>query len=879
MQATGDEQASKAPYWAQPLASLLAALDTGTTGLASTEARRRLARFGRNTIRHTDEPKALQVLLRQFRSPLVLILVFAAGMSALVGEVNEAVIITLIVLISCGLSFIQEYRASRAVEALRRRISHRALVLRDGKPTSLLAPDVVPGDVILMSAGTLVPADAVVFEAREFNVSEAALTGEAYPVVKSPELSAPDAPLFRRSNVVFTGTSVRSGTARVVAVRTGNDTEFAAIAAAIERGAPETEFARGIRRFGYLMTEIMLAIVIVVFSANLLLQRPPIDSLLFSIALAVGLSPELLPAIVSITLARGARAMARKGVIVRRLESIENLGSMNILCTDKTGTLTEGNIRLDACLDVDGRASGDVLMWARLNATLQTGLQNPLDEAITSATAGQPELASYAKVDEIPYDFVRKRLSVIVLESGPVDQNLLICKGAVPQVLEASTSVLENGRIESLDVSRRLRIDERFHNWSEEGFRVLGLAVRRSAALQSFGRDEERDLTFVGFLLFLDTPKAGITQTLTALSKRGIGVKLITGDNRHVAVHLANAIGLRAARVMTGEQLSQLTKDTLFGCAAETDLFVEIDPNQKERIIEALRRAGHVVGYLGDGINDAPAMHEADVGISVDNAVDVAREAADIVLLKRDLDVLLQGIDDGRKSFVNTMKYISITTSANFGNMMSMALASMFLPFLPLLAKQILLNNLLSDVPSLAIADDNVDREETRLPRRWDISHVRRFMVSFGLVSSFFDILTFSALIFVVRAGPETFQTGWFIESLITELAIVFVVRTKMPFWRSRPGQALLWLSAAIALLAVALPYLPVAGWFGFVPISGSLLAGLLLISLLYLVASEFVKHHFFAAEHRAGHRRARSLPRSIGRRARIDRATPGNEA
>ncbi|HXV30562.1 MAG TPA: magnesium-translocating P-type ATPase, partial [Sinorhizobium sp.] len=718
----------------------------------------------------------------------------------------------------------------------------------------------------------LVPADAVVFEAREFNVSEAALTGEAYPVVKSPEPSAPDAPLARRSNVVFTGTSVRSGTASAVVVRTGKDTEFAGIAAAIERSAPETEFARGIRRFGYLMTEIMLAIVIVVFFANLLLQRPPIDSLLFSIALAVGLSPELLPAIIGITLARGARAMARKGVIVRRLESIENLGSMDLLCTDKTGTLTEGNIRLHASLDAKGQASDDVLLWARLNATLQKGLQNPLDEAIAAAPERQTDLKPYAKVDEIPYDFVRKRLSVVVRQADAGGEDLMICKGAVPQVLDVCTSILEDGRGERLDVSRRRDIEERFRDWSKEGFRVLAVAVRRNASLQAYGRSEERDLCFAGFLLFLDTPKAGIAETLVALSRRGIAVKLITGDNRYVAAHLAKAIGLSADRILTGEQLARLTKDALFGCAAETDLFVEIDPNQKERIIEALRRTGHVVGYLGDGINDAPAMHEADVGISVDNAVDVAREAADIVLLKRDLHVLLQGIDDGRRSFVNTMKYISITTSANFGNMISMALASMFLPFLPLLAKQILLNNLLSDIPSLAIADDNVDRAETRLPRRWDIGYVRRFMVSFGLVSSFFDVVAFLALILVARAGEDTFQTAWFVMSLITELAIVFVVRTRMTFWKSRPGQALFWLSLATGLIAVALPYLPVAEWLGFVAISVSLLAGLLLISLLYLATSEVVKHLFFVSEHRAApgrHRHARVLSWPIRRPAR----------
>ncbi|MBB3146839.1 Mg2+-importing ATPase [Phyllobacterium trifolii] len=817
-------------------------LTTTAEGLSSIEAKKRLAAVGRNSFSEASGTSAIATLARQFRSPLVLILVFAAGASAAVGEGHESIIITAIVLASCLLSFTQEYGASKAVQALREVVAHKATVMRDGEEISVSASEIVPGDVLHLSAGNLIPADGIILEARDFNVSESALTGETFPAVKSPGISDVAAGLAARSNSVFTGTSVRSGTATVLVVRTGRRTEFASIAAVIERRIPETEFARGIRRFGYLMTEIMLAIVILVLVANLLLHRPLIDSLLFSLALAVGLTPELLPAIISVTLARGARAMAKAGVVVRRLDAIENLGSMDLLCTDKTGTLTEGVIHLDGCLDAEGKASQQVAVWARLNATLQTGLKNPLDESIASAEDATDCLAHYVKVDEIPYDFIRKRLSVIVRESE-TSGNLVVCKGAVQNVLEVCTSILVSNSSQSIDARIRADIETRFKTWSGQGYRVLGLAIRRLSPDRACTRQDETDLCFAGFLLFLDPPKQGMAETLASLASRGIGIKVITGDNRYVAAHLAESIGLAKKRVITGQQLARMTKNALFAVASKTDLFVEIDPNQKERIVEALQSRGHVVGYLGDGINDAPALHAADVGISVNSAVDVAREAADIILLERDLGVLGRGVDDGRKTFANTMKYISITTSANFGNMVSMALASLFLPFLPLLAKQILLNNFLSDLPSLAISTDNVDEDQTRMPRHWDIAFIRRFMLTFGLVSSFFDFMTFGFLIFVAHATAQTFQTAWFIESLITELAIVLVVRTRKAFWQSRPSALLVWLTAGTFLVAVATPILPYAAWFGFVPLPLPIMAGLVAITIMYLIASEATKH------------------------------------
>lgn len=845
--------AAASPYWSVTSDELVQRLGTSaTSGLAGSEVASRLVRYGANTPASKSSASALAVFVRQFRSPLVLILIFAASVSAFVGEGREAAIIGAIVLASCVLSFTQEYGASRATEALKQRISRKAVVLRDGVESSVSAEEIVPGDLIRLSAGNLIPADGIILDARDFNVSEAVLTGETFPVLKAAGRPDPNASVAQRNNAVFTGTSVRSGTATVLAAATGARTEFASIAAALERQIPETGFARGIRLFGYLMTEIMLAIVIMVFFANMMLHRPLIESLLFSLALAVGLTPELLPAIISVTLARGARAMAANGVIVRRLDAIENLGSMDLLCTDKTGTLTEGVIHLDGWLDVDGNASADILLWARLNATLQTGLKNPLDEAIAAAPGEGAAMAAFTKVNEIPYDFIRKRLSVIVRST----EDLLITKGAVQNVLEVCAFIRTAKGLEPLDATHHAAIDEKFRRWSAEGYRVLGVAIRPFESRKTFSRTDEIDLAFAGFLLFLDPPKKGVKETLVELAHRGIAVKVISGDNRYVTAHLAQAIGLRADRIMTGEALSKLTKSALFAGVQHTDLFVEIDPNQKERIVQALRSRGHLVGYLGDGINDAPALHEADIGISVDTAVDVAREAADIILLKQDLGVLVRGVDDGRKTFANTMKYISITTSANFGNMISMAIASLFLPFLPLLAAQILLNNFLSDVPSLAIASDNVDPDQLRRPRHWDIRFVRRFMISFGLVSSLFDFATFAFLLFVAHATAAAFQTGWFVESLLTELAIVLIVRTHRAFWASRPSPLLAWLTLAVGIVAIMIPYLPFAAWFGFVPLPLPVLAGLVAITALYLLASEATKRWFFGHESRQSQRK-----------------------
>jgi Mg2+-importing ATPase len=835
-------------YWAQDPSALSAALAAMPTGLDAATAAERLRRVGPNALAKRVQRSALRLFLGQFESPLILILVFAAAAAAVLQDWTNAVIVVTIVFGSGALGFSQEYAASAALESLRERVRIRTTVLRDGVETSVPSETIVPGDVVLLRAGSLIPADGVLLGAKDLFVTQSVLTGEAMPVEKHPGVCAAGASLAARTNCVYMGTSVRSGTGRALIVRTAATTVYGSIAEHLRLRPRETEFERGIARYGQLLMQVMISLVIVVFGANVVLARPPVESLLFAIALAVGLSPELLPAIISVTLSRGAREMAARGVIVRRLNAIENFGSMDVLCADKTGTLTEGVMALDGALDTSGTPSSTVLARAVLNAHFQSGLQNPLDEAIVArGERERVDVSTHRKLDEVPYDFLRRRLTVVVapVAGGPP---VLITKGAFANVLAVSSALRVGGDVRPLDSQARADLEARFEAWSRSGYRVLGIASRAMPVQPSYGRRDESALTFDGFLLFLDPPKAGIEETLRALADRGVGLKIITGDNRAVTAHLGAAVGLASARVLTGADLDRLREEALMRVAPQTDFFVEVDPNQKERIILALKKAGHVVGYLGDGINDASALHAADVGISVDQAADVAKEAADFVLLEHDLDILRRGVEQGRKTFANTLKYIAITTSANFGNMISMAAASLVLPFLPLLAKQILLNNFLSDFPSMAIAGDRVDPELVRGPERWNIRAVRDFAVLFGAVSSAFDLLTFALLLYVFRAGPALFRTGWFFESLMTELAVVLVVRTRRPFYRSRPGRLLAWSTLAVMALTFAIPYLPFAAALGFVPLTATQLAALTAVTIAYVAATELAKWRFYAA-------------------------------
>jgi Mg2+-importing ATPase len=834
-------------YWSLLSEDLLSSLRSSAGGLQQAEADGRLKRYGPNALRAQRPTTVLRLLLSQFKSPLVLILVFAAIVSAFLGEWTDAVIVLAVVMGSTMLGFVQEYRAGNAIERLRSQVTIKSTVLRGGRPQILPSEQVVPGDVVLLSAGSLIPADGVVLESNDFFVNQAVLTGETFPMEKEPGTADAEAGLAERTNCVFMGTSAGSGTARVLVVHTGKATVFGQIAERLSLRPPQTEFEQGIQRFGHLLTRVMLVMVIVVLAVNIFLAKPPIDSLLFALALAVGLTPELLPAIISITLAHGAQKMAKRGVIVRRLNAIENFGSMDVLCTDKTGTLTEGVVRLDGALDPEGLSSTAVLRSSYLNSSYQTGLDNPLDEAVvSSARKAGLEIGAELKVDEVPYDFVRKRLSVIT--EGAPGVRTLITKGALDSILSVCSSVQAGEGTIPLDAAIRAGIDRRFGDWSGQGYRVLGVATKAVGSRPgSYSHADESELTFAGFLLFFDPPKTDVRQTILDLARRGVQLKIITGDNSKVAMHVAEAVNLPVTGLLTGSALNDMRDEALWHAAEHTSIFAEVDPNQKERIILALRKMGHVVGYMGDGINDAPALHASDVGISVSTAVDVAKDAADFVLLRQDLDILREGIDEGRRTFANTLKYILTTISANFGNMFSMAGASLLLPFLPLLAPQILLNNFLSDIPAAAIARDNVDPEWVAKPRRWNTIFIRDYMVLFGLVSSVFDFLAFGALLFIFRASPVEFRTGWFIESLLTELVIALVVRTRRVFFRSRPGSLLLASTLAVVGIALALPYLPINSLLGFVPLPLPLMLAMIGLTGLYVVVTEVVKKLFYS--------------------------------
>lgn len=843
--------ASAQAYWAMETAELLTALGSSVRGLRQEEAERRLLTHGENRPRDGESVGVVRLLLRQYSSPLVLILIFGAVVSLLLQQWTDAIIILLIVLGSTILGFTQEYRATRVIKRLRDRLALAASVLRDGESRDIDARKVVPGDVILLSAGDLVPADGVILSARDFLISQAALTGESFPVEKSPGRAPETAPLIERSNVVFLGTSVRSGTASVLITRTGQATELAAVASGLTNDE-ETDFERGIRRFGYLLARIMIVIVIFVFTTNLLFGRELIDSLLFSVALAVGLTPELLPAIVSVTLSNGARRMAKRGVIVRRLDAIENLGTIDVLCTDKTGTLTRGVIELSAAVDADGMASEQVFRCAAMNSRLETGIDNPIDEAIVREAERRNLATAVAKIDEIPYDFLRKRLTIVVDTGADAGTHLIVTKGAFDSVLDCCSQVCGPAGPVALDEQLKAKLVTYYRERGAQGFRVLGLAVRRIPARPHYGRDDERDMEFAGFLLFLDPLKEGIAKTIGELSALGITTKIISGDNRYVAAHIGAAIGIDSSRMLTGRQLNETRDEALWHLAEQTDIFAEVDPQQKERIVRALQRRGHAVAYLGDGINDAPALHAADVGISVDQAVDVARESADVVLTQRDLEVLKGGVVDGRRTFANTLKYIAITTSANFGNMISMALAALFIPFLPLVAKQILLNNFLSDFPSIAISTDNVDIGATESAQHWDIRGIQSFTLVFGLISTVFDLVTFVMLLGVFRASEALFQSTWFMISLLTELVVVLILRTRAACWSSRPSSVLVISTVVVAGLAVLLPYTDgIARAFGFVAVPFHLVVFAVAIVILYSLATEAAKRLYYATARR----------------------------
>jgi Mg2+-importing ATPase len=834
--ATGGEQEA---FWAETSEQLFRRLGSSPEGLRSSDADERRGRLGPNLLvqgRRTDLPA---LIIGQLASPIVLILLAATVLAAFLGDAGDAAIVLAIVAVSAAIGVWQEHGASQAVKQLLAQVATRARVLRDGQVREIPLADVVPGDVALLDAGRSIPGDGVLLEARDLFVSEAALTGESEPAEKAAGPNPADAPLARRQGAVFLGTHAVSGVARMLIVQTGARTELGKVVAHVAARPPETEFEHGLRKFGYLLMEVTLLLVLGIFAVNVYFNRPVLESLMFSLALAIGLTPQLLPAIVAVNLARGASRMAAQKTIVRRLASIENLGSMTLLCSDKTGTLTEGRLAFDAAVDADGKPSDRVLRLAFLNAAHETGYASPLDQTLREQAAAPVDPAQ--KRDEIPFDFVRRRLSVLLDQDG----GLLITKGAVGAVLDVCDSVETPAGVVPLD-GRRAAIEGTFTSACDAGLRVIGVATRALPGRVSVTRADEQGMTFAGLVRFHDPPKKDVREAIDQLARLGVGLKIVTGDNAPAARALCRALGMPAPVVRTGTELRRAAASALPALARTADVFAEVEPTQKEQIVTALRHAGHVVGFMGDGINDAPALHAADVGISVAGAADVAREAADIVLLEKELGVVARGLREGRRTFANTLKYVFMATSANFGNMFSMAGASLFLPFLPLVPKQVLLTNLLTDLPEMAIASDNVDPEAVERPRRWDVGLVRRFMIVFGLLSSVFDYMTFGALLWLVGPNPAAFRTGWFIESVLSAASVVLVIRSQRRFGKSRPGRSLARATAGCLIATVALPFSPLAEPLGLARPKPAVLGLIAVIVVVYVFSAEGVKRWFF---------------------------------
>ncbi len=826
---------------------LLARLNTSTTGLSSQEAEKRLEVYGHNEIARGHKHSALREFILHFKSPLVIILMVAGSISGILGEYVPVAIIFAIVFVSVFLGFYQENKAEKAAQLLKQKVTTTATLLRDNLKQEIKLPEIVPGDIIYLSAGDIAPADARVINAKDLFVNQSSLTGESFPVEKtSSPVKGKEASITEWNNYFFMGTSIVSGTATAVVVKTGSSTEYGKIAKRLVEKAPETEFEKGIKSFGFLIMQVTFLLVMFVFLI-IAIRNPSTDgvvnALLFAVALAVGLTPELLPMIITINLTRGAMAMSKKGVIVKRLSSIENFGSMNVLCTDKTGTLTENQIKLLLHVDMEGKDDEKVLLYSFLNSYYQTGLQSPLDEAILKFK--EIDVSEFQKIDEVPFDFVRRRVSVVV-ERGR--QRFFIAKGAPEEIIKVCSWYELGGLVSDLAEGSRKKIEQKYHDLSVEGLRVLGVAYKKLKEEKAvYSVNDESDMVFLGFVAFLDPPKETAKQSLQLLSKAGIELKIITGDNELVTRKTCQILGFEVKGVALGSDISKMPDETLAAVVEEANVFARVTPAQKDRIIALLMKNGRVVGYMGDGINDAPSLKTADVGVSVDNAVDVARESADIILLRNDLTVLAEGVLEGRRTFGNTMKYVMLGVSSNFGNMFSVAGAAVFLPFLPMLPVQILLNNLLYDMSQSTITTDNVDQEYVERPKRWDISFIRRFMVSLGPVSSLFDFLTFFTMLLIFNASASLFQTAWFIESLCSQTLVVFVIRSRRtPFYKSKPSKFLLASSLGVISFALILPFTPLGSLFGFVPPPPAFFAALAVILGAYLLLADAVKRWFY---------------------------------
>jgi Mg2+-importing ATPase len=824
-------------------AAVLKRMKSSENGLSDSEARLRINELGENILAKEKKLGVVWEYLSKFKSPLIILLFVAVIITAYFGETVNAIIIAVMIFASATLDFFEEHNAGQAVKKLLEEIKTTTTVIRAGKEKEVKISQVCVGDIIFLNSGDLVPADSRVLSAKDFFVNQSGLTGESMPCEKAERPIEVDHKNFADlENIVYAGTNVISGSAKVVIINIGKNTEFGKIAGSLSRTQEKSEFEEGIVHFGYFIMKVILFLVMFIFLFNAIFRHSILESFLFSVAIAVGVTPELLPMIMSITMSRGALMMAKKGAVVKKLSAIPNFGGMDILCTDKTGTLTEGKISLVKYVDSSGNNSDKVLEYAYLNSFYQTGIENPLDKAVIEFR--KIDIKDYKKIDEIPYDFTRKRMSVVV-EDG---ERLIISKGAPEGIFDCCSLYSYNGESHPFGNEERAKANSYYEDLSREGYRVLALAVKKiDREKKVFSKEDECELEFRGFIAFLDPPKAGVKKVLQDLEKIGITIKIITGDNELVTKKICEEINLPYQGVLLGEDVKNLSMEQLRHKVDKTTIFARFSPADKNRVIQALRANGHVVGYMGDGINDAPSLRTADVGISVNNAVDVAKESADIVLVRKNLQILKEGVLEGRKVFGNTMKYILMGLSSNFGNMFSAAGAVVFLPFLPMLPVQILLNNFIYDVSQLTIPTDNVDEEWVRKSKRWNLKFIKRFMLFIGPISSIFDFSTFFIFYYGFRVAESGFQTAWFLESLMTQILVIHFIRTKkIPFIQSRPSWPLLLSTLSAVAIGWIIPYSPVGKFFGLVPLPPYMLLAIVGIVSVYLFIVEIGKRIFY---------------------------------
>ena len=830
-------------FWSYAKEDVFKQLNTSENGLTHDEAMERIETYGKNTLKEEKSSSKILVFLSQFKSPITLILIFAAILSIFTKDYSDGFIILIIIMISSFLSYLNESHAQDAVKKLLSSVSVTSTVLRDGKFQEIDNADLTLGDIIKVATGDMIPADCLLIDVNSLATDESSLTGETFPVEKSLKVLDATTSLSHRENSLWMGTHVISGSGLAVIVNLARNSEFGKITASLSQKDSDTDFERGIKDFGNLILRVTILLICLIFLFNIILNKSFLESFMFALALSVGLTPQMLPAIISVNLSKGAKRMSDEGVIVKKLNSIENFGSMTVMCSDKTGTITKGKVKLDYAVNYKGDADKDLINLASLNSYFQEGYKNPIDEAILDENT--TDFSPYKKLFEIPYSFENKILSV-GLKKEAENKNIMVTKGAFENILAVCKTYEKADQSLSPIDEIKNQATNLFNKYSAQGYRVLGLASKVLGDGENIKEEKAFDMVFKGLLLFIDPLKDDVKDVISEMDRLGVSLKMITGDNKEIAKNIGSQIGLDPRKILSGEDLKDYSLSQLNKIVQDVDIFAEISPNQKEKIIMAYKEAGEIVGYMGDGINDAPAIKQADVGISVNTAADTAKDAASIVLLQNNLNVLLSGIKEGRRTFINTLKYIFIATSANFGNMFSMAGASLFLKFLPLLPKQILLTNLFTDFPSLQIASDSVDKAWLENPVKWDMKFIKKFMIIFGITSSIFDYLTFFVLLAIFKADESLFQTGWMLESVISAMVVMLIVRSARPVLKSKPSKKLILAIVFVSLILIAIIYSPLNTYLGLRSLPIKALISMFGISLAYAITAEILKKKFY---------------------------------